>query len=122
MGEDGFSEGFVFGQTGLVECSPVQLDEAPTLRFGDLQPPMDVDQVREPEFLAKAVGGAERLGGAPGQVVDVLWLACAEQRLEEWISEHARVEDSLEAVQRLAAASVLVKRWHVPTLPLPVRT
>jgi hypothetical protein len=56
VGEDGFSEGFVVGQTGLVKGSPVQLDETPTLGFGDLQPRMDVDQVRNPTSSLKRSG------------------------------------------------------------------
>ena len=61
---------------------------------------MDGDQVREPELAREAVGPAERLGGEHRQVLDVLRLALAEQRLQQRVAQDAVVEGLLEPVQR----------------------
>jgi hypothetical protein len=75
---------------------------------------MNRDQMREAELVREAVRAAERLRGERGQVVDVLGLAGAEQRLQERIAQDARIEGVLEAVQRLLAAGVLEERGMPP--------
>jgi hypothetical protein len=69
------------GQTGLVESLQVERDESFALLVRDLEPPVHVDEVLEAQLAREAVGAAERLGGEPGQVLDVVSLALAEQRL-----------------------------------------
>ena len=49
-------------------------------------------------------------------MVDVLWLAGTEQRLEQRIGEHAVVEGLLETVDRLLTAGELEEGRHSPSL------
>ena len=75
---------------------------------------MDVDQVREAELAAEAVRTAEGLGGEHRQVLDVLRLARAEQRLQQRVAQDAVVEELLEAVEGLVTAGVLEEAGHDP--------
>ena len=54
----------------------------------------------EAQLAGEAVGATEGLGGEGRQVVDVLRLPCAEQRLQQRIAQHAVVERLLQPVQR----------------------
>jgi hypothetical protein len=103
----GGAERLVVGHLRRIERRHVQLDEALALLLSDLEAAMHVDQVLKPELAREPVGTAERLGGEHRQVIDMLELAVAEQRLEQRVSQHAVVEDLLEVVERLLAASVL---------------
>ena len=47
---------------------------------------MDGDEVGEAELAGEPVGAAERLGGERREVVDVLRLPRAEQRLEQRVA------------------------------------
>lgn len=76
----------------------------------DLQVAVHVDDVLKTELAAEAIGAAERLGGEPGQVVDVGGNALGEQSLQHRIGESLVVEQLLEAVQSLVAAGVLKER------------
>ena len=79
VGADGFPEGLVVGEPGLVERLEVEGDEAVALLVGDLEVAVDVDDVLEAELPSEAVGAAERLDREPGQVVDVGWDALGEE-------------------------------------------
>jgi hypothetical protein len=68
---DGLAERLVAWQAGLVERLEVQGDEPVTLLDGDLAVPVHLDDVLESHLPAEAVGAAERLGGEPGEVVNV---------------------------------------------------
>ena len=80
------------------------------------QAAVDGDEVGEAEFAGEPVGAAEGLGGEGREVVDVLGLPGAEQRLQERVGEHAVVEGLLQAVQRLVPAGVLEQGRHDYTL------
>ena len=68
---------------------------------------MDVDQVPEAELPGEAVSPAEGLRGEPCQVLHVVRLARAEQRPQQRVGEHARVEVILEPVQARQAIGVV---------------
>jgi len=68
---DRLPERRVCRQSGLVECVQVHRHEPVALLIGDLQVPVHVDEVPEPELAGEAVGSAEGLRGEPGQVVDM---------------------------------------------------
>src|SRR5262249_27598597 len=101
-------EGFVVWQAGLVERLHVQSDKAIALLVGDRQLAVDVDDVLKAELAREAVGAAERLGGEPGQVVDMGRDALGKEHLHDRVRERLVVEDLLEAVQRLVSARVFV--------------
>lgn len=90
MGDHCLSERLGVRHTGGIDGGPVQLDEPLTLCFGDLQTSMDVDQVSKPKLFGEAIGTTEGLRGEPREVVDMLWLAGTEQRLQKRIGEDAR--------------------------------
>jgi len=102
----------VIGQPGRVGGGQVQLDEPLPLLLGDLQAAVHVDEMGEAQLPGEVVGAPERFGLERGQVVDVIRLARAEQRLQQGIGEHAAIEDVDEAVQAVVAARVLVDRFH----------
>src|SRR5262249_17435941 len=109
---DRLPEAVVVGQAGLVERLHVQSDEAIALLVGDLQLAVDVDDVLKAELAREAVGAAERLGGEPGQVVDMGRDALGKEHLHDRVRERLVVEDLLEAVQRLVSARVFVQTLH----------
>jgi hypothetical protein len=92
MLHDGLPERRVVGHAGRVERRGVEGDEALPLLLGDAQAAVDGDEVGEPEFASEPVGAAEGLGGEGREVVDVLGLPGAEQRLQERVGERAVVE------------------------------
>jgi hypothetical protein len=104
---NGGAERLVVGHPRGVERRYVQLDEALALLLGDLEPAMHVDQVLKAELAREPVGTAERLGSEHRQVIDMLGLAVAEQWLQQRVSQDAVVEELLEAMESLLAASVL---------------
>jgi hypothetical protein len=73
---------------------------------------VDRDQVREAQLTREAVRAAEGLGRKRRQVIDVLRLTFAEERFEQRIGKHSAVEDILEAMNRLLATSMVIKRGH----------
>ncbi len=118
MRADGLAECQVAGQADGVQSDHVQLDEPLALLLGDVQVAVDCDEVREAAKLpGETIRPAEGLGRECRQVIDVLWLACAEERLEERVGQDTAVEGVLETVQRLLATGVLVKRRHWPRIP-----
>jgi hypothetical protein len=68
--------------------------------------------VKSAEFAGKTIGSAEGFGGKGGQMVDVVRLSCAEERLEQRILEHAGIESLLQSVQRIETTGVFEKGWH----------
>src|SRR5271170_1287178 len=108
----GRAERLIVRHAGGVDGRHIQLDEALTLLPGDLQATMDVNRVFKAQLAGEAVGATERLGGEHRQVINVLRLTIAEQRLEQGVAEHTVVEDLLELVESLLAASVLEQRRH----------
>jgi len=112
MRSDRLTERLIVGKTGLVECLQVEGNEPVPLLVGDLQMPVNVNDVVEAQFAGESVGTTERLAGEPRQVVDVSRYALREHRLEHRIGKHFVIEELLEAVQALVAARVFVKRFH----------
>jgi hypothetical protein len=108
----GLTERRIVGQSRLVERLHVELREPLPLLLRDLKAPVNIDQVLEAEFAAEAIGPTERLGGEPGQVVDVMGLPGREQALQQGIGEHLVVEELLQSVQRLIAAGEFVEGSH----------
>jgi hypothetical protein len=110
-----FSELFVVGQVCLVEGFHVERNESLSLSVRDLQVAVHIDDVLETKFVREAVGPAERFGREPGQVVDVMRSPLREQGRQRWIGKGFRVEDLLQAVQRLVAPGMFIQTLH----PLP---
>ena len=96
--EDGLTERPVGGHIGGIEGGAVELDESPALGLGDLQATMDLDQVGKPDLVGESSRTAEGFSGERGQVVDMLRLTGAEERLKDRVGENAGVEDILEVV------------------------
>jgi hypothetical protein len=46
----------------LIQCAEVQLDASSALRLGDVQSPVDLDQVLEAQLAAGPIRAARRLG------------------------------------------------------------
>jgi hypothetical protein len=67
----------------------------------------------ETEFAAEAVGSTKGFGGERGEVIDVLRLACAEQRLKQRVGQDTRIEGVLETVNSLYPAPVFEHRYVV---------
>src|SRR5258708_3829964 len=110
---DRLPEGLVIGHAHRIERGQVQLDEALPLGFGNLERTMYGDQgVKSAEFAGKAIGSAEGFGGKGSQMVDVVRLSCAEERLEQRILEHASIEGLLQSVQRIKTTGVFEEGWH----------
>ncbi len=81
---DRLPEWLVVGHAHHIERGQVQLDEALPLGFSNLEMTMFGDQgVKSSEFAGKAIGSAEGFGGKGSQMVDVVRLPCAEERLEQ---------------------------------------
>jgi hypothetical protein len=112
MGAHGLAEWLVVGHLRRVERGHVELDESGALLVGDVQASMHVDQVGESQLASEVIGAAERLGGELREVLDVVRLPGAEQRMQEWVGEHARVEDVFQSVQTVVFAGVLIERRH----------
>ncbi len=110
------SEWFVVGQARLVEGFRIERDESLSLFVRDLQVAVHIDDVLETKFAREAVGSAERFGREPRQVVDVMRSPLREQGLQHWVGKSFRVEDLLQAVQRLVASAMFVQTLH----PLPL--
>jgi hypothetical protein len=88
-----------------VERGEIEIDESLALRFRDLQAPMDLNQVFEPADVAtEPIGSSERLRRERGQMIDVLRLTRAEQRLQERIRQHRRIERGLQTVDAFVAS------------------
>jgi hypothetical protein len=102
-------EGLVAGQACLVEPLQVHTHEAVALLVGDLQVAVDVDDVLEAQPLGEAVGAAERLGGEPGQVVDMGRYPFPELCLQDRVGQDLVVEQSFEAVKRLVTAGMFIQ-------------
>ncbi len=85
-------------KVGGIEGFHVQLNESLSLLLGDLKAPMDLDQIRKPEFSGEPIGTSERLGSEGGQVVDVLGLSSPEERLQQRILKDTAVESVLKIV------------------------
>jgi hypothetical protein len=92
-----------------VERGHVQVDEPLSLRFGDPEVSVNVDQVGEAKLSGEAVRTAEGLDGEGSQVIDVLGLSLSKERLKQGISEDAAVEDVFEAMNRLFATCEFVE-------------
>jgi hypothetical protein len=107
------AEGGIFGQPGLVQGLEIGGDEPRPLLVGDLQVPVQVDQVLEPELSGEPVRPAEGLGGEPGQVVHVGRHPVSEQRAQDGVGQCLVVKENLKPVQSLVAASVLVQAFLV---------
>ena len=73
---------------------------------------MHVDQVLKAELTRESVRATKALGREHRQVIDVLRLALTEQRLQQRIAQNTVVEQLLEAMEALLAASVLKQRRH----------
>jgi hypothetical protein len=71
-----------------------------------------IDEVLKTEPLGEARRSSEGLCREPGQVLDVMRLSFAEQRLQDRIGQHLGVEDLLQAVQPLITAAMLVESGH----------
>jgi hypothetical protein len=108
MGPDRFSKRLVAGHPRRIERRHIQLDESAALLLGDRQPTVDIYEMGESKFPGEPIGAAERLGGERSEVVDVLWLAGTEERLEKRVGQHARVEERLEIVKSILASGVLI--------------
>src|SRR5690242_16813381 len=93
---DCLPKGFVVGEVHCIERSHIQLDEALPLGFGNLEMTMESDQVvHAPQFSGKAVGSAKGFGGKGGEMVNMVGLSFAKERLEQGIFEYAGVEGLL---------------------------
>ena len=110
VGAHRVTERLVIGHANGIEGRQIQLDEPLALLLADLQTTVNVDQVTKPELTAVAVRPPERLCGEPRQMGHMIGLTGAEQRLQQWVGEHAGEEVILEPVQALYAASVLEQR------------
>lgn len=84
----------VIGHPRRAERGHLQFDETVALGLGDLQTSTNVDQVLKTELTREAVRATEALGCGHRQVIDVLRLAPAEQRLQQRIAQNTVVENS----------------------------
>jgi hypothetical protein len=75
-------ERLVVWHADRIEGSHVQLDKTLPLGFGNLEMTMDGDDMVKAQFPAKVVGPSKGFGGKGGQMVNMLGLSCAEERLE----------------------------------------
>jgi hypothetical protein len=101
------TESRVVGHLRLVEGRHVEVDEALTLPFRDPQAAVDCDQVLEPELAREAVGPAKRFNGERRQVVDVIGLTLSEERNQQRVGKHLRVEDLFQTVDgRLSSCAL----------------
>jgi hypothetical protein len=102
----------VAGQPGSISGGQVQLHESLPLCLRNLQTAMNVDQVGEAKLVGEVIGAAERFSLERGQMINVLRPPGAEERLERGFCKHAGAEDIDEAPQCLAAARVIIERFH----------
>jgi hypothetical protein len=87
------------------------------LLLGDVEVTVDVDQMAEStQLLGESVGTTERFGGECGQMIDVLRLAGAEERLPDRIGQDARIERVFESVECSLATGELIERRPAPSV------
>jgi hypothetical protein len=118
----GGAKRLVVGHPGRIERGHIQLDETLALGLGDLQTSMNVDQVLKTELTREAVRATEALGREHRHVIDVLRLALAEQRLQQRIAQNTVVEQLLQTMEALLAASMLKQRRHARMLARGARS
>jgi hypothetical protein len=109
---DGLTKVLVIGKVRCIERCHVQLNESLSLFFGDVEVPVNVDQMSETKFSGEAVRTAEGLNGEGGEVIDVLRLALPEKWLEQGIFEDAAVERVLKTVEYLLTTCEFVQGRH----------
>ncbi|SRR6266566_1887975 len=119
MGTHSLLEWFVVRQPRLVRRLHVEGHEPLPLVVRDLQVAVHIDQVLKTKLRVKRSGPPNNSAVKPGQVIDVIWSPLREQRLQHWIGKDLRVEQLLEAVQRLVSPCVLIQTRHaLPDLRL----
>jgi hypothetical protein len=113
MFSDGFPKGLVVRQTRRIEGGEIQLDEALPLGFGNVEMPMDGDQmVNAAQFPGEAIRAAEGFSRKGRQMIDVVRLPCAEEWPQQRVLEHAGIEELLQPVECAQATSVFEKCRH----------
>jgi hypothetical protein len=116
MLQNGRAELVVIRKVRRFKSSHVELDESLPLFLGYVKASVDIDQMHKPKPACEVIRTTEGLDSESGEVIDVFGLAGPEERMQQWILEHAAVENVLEPVQRLLATRKLVKRWHCAIL------
>src|SRR5215475_9672073 len=112
MRAQGRTERGVCGEPGRVGRGEVQLHEASPLLLGDVQAAMDVDEVPKAQRRGERVWPAERFDLEGGETVDVVGPPGTEERLQDRVGQHARVEDVDEPAQRCLPTGMLEYRFH----------
>lgn len=110
---EGRAKWLVGGEVSGVERRHVQVYESPSLLFGDFEMSMHRNQSQETsEFLGKSIRSPERLCGEGSDMVDVVRLFGAKDRLKDWIFEDTCVEGGFQPADRIDTASVFEERRH----------
>lgn len=78
---------------------------------------VNIDDVSKTNLARESVRAAQRFRSERCQVIDVMRSSLREQRAQDRIREHLRVEQLLNPVQGLLAAGMLVQT-SLLTLPL----